>query len=100
MNQYFSEAVFKQNQFIVNINARFKPKLSVHGLLQLSWANANTGTATNSYNSPGLRPRQLCLAQHGLPDGQLHRAKWGITFNPFLVAQSGRPFNLVTPFTT
>ena len=43
----------------------------------------------------GLRARRLCLAQHALPDGQLHRP-WGISFNPFLIAQSGKPFNIVT----
>ena len=25
-----------------------------------------------------------------------YTAPWGITFNPFLIAQSGRPYNIVT----
>ena len=67
------EAVFKQNQFIVNVNARLKPTFSVMGYYNLNCANADTGTASNSYNlTPGLRPRRLHLPQHGLLHGQLH----------------------------
>ncbi len=51
VNQYFSEAVYKQDQLIVNVNARLKPTFSVMGYYTLSFANADTGTASNSRGS-------------------------------------------------
>ena len=98
VNQYFSEAVFKQNQVIVNVNARLKPTFSVMGYYTLSWANANTGTASNSWNLTQDYGRASFVSRNVVFLMANYTFKWGIVFNPFLVAQSGRPFNLVTPF--
>ena len=98
VNQYFSEAVFKQNQVIVNVNARLKPTFSVMGFYTLSWANANTGTASNSWNLTQDYGRASFVSRNQVFLMANYTFKWGIVFNPFLVAQSGRPFNLVTPF--
>ena len=46
----YPEAVFKQNQLIVNVNAHFTPNFSVTGFYNLTYANGDTGTASNSYN--------------------------------------------------
>ena len=98
VNQYFSEAVFKQNQIIVNINARLKPTFSVMGFYTMSWANANTGTASNSWNLTQDYCRASFVSRNMVFLMANYTFKWGVVFNPFLVAQSGRPFNLVTPF--
>ena len=85
VNEYFPEAVFKQNQMILNVNARISPNFSVFGFYNLSFANTD-GRAGDSLEllqpQPGLRPRGFRLAQHGFHDGQLH-GPWAIRFNPF-----------------
>ncbi|HEV2483954.1 MAG TPA: hypothetical protein VGT08_00310 [Terracidiphilus sp.] len=50
VEEYYPEAVFKQNQLMVNINARITPKMSLSGFYNVTSAHSNTGTASNSYN--------------------------------------------------
>jgi hypothetical protein len=101
VNQYFPEAVYNQNQIIVSINARFSPKLSVQGFY--NWTKGNSdggggGNPTNSYNlsqdygrAGFIHPQMLFLMGN-------YNAPWGLVFNPFMVFQQGRPFNLTTPY--
>ena len=97
VNQYDSEAVFKQNQLIVNVNARLSPNLSLSGFYNLTYANSDTGTASNSYNliqdyrRAGFASRNMVFLMGN------YTGPFKITFNPFLLAQSGRPYNFVTP---
>ena len=96
--QYYSEAVFKQNQLITNFNARFSPKLSLFGFYTLSWANGDSGgISSNPSDSANLKVdygraafdvrNQMFLVGNW-------SAPWGLRFNPFVVAASGRPFNI------
>ena len=96
VNEFYPEAVFKQNQLIVNINARFSPKFSVMGFYNLSFANADTGTASNSYNLKQDYGRAGFVSRNMLFLMGNYTGPWGISFNPFLIAQSGRPFNITT----
>ena len=101
VDQYFPEAVLNENQVIVNINARFSPKLSVLGFYAGSWANSDGGAGSNPSNSydlrqdygraPFIRPQWLFLMGN-------YNGPWGITFNPFLIAQAGRPYNVTSPY--
>ena len=101
MDQYFPEAVLNENQVIVNINARFSPKLTVLGFYAGSWANSDGGAGSspsNSYNlrqdygrASFIRPQWLFLMGN-------YNGPWGITFNPFLIAQAGRPYNVTSPY--
>ena len=95
-DEIYPEAVFKQNQLIVNLNARLKPTLSILGFYTANFANGDTGTASNSYNllqdygrSAFVRRQMVFLMGN-------YTGPWGITFNPFLIAQAGRPFNIAT----
>jgi hypothetical protein len=96
IDEIFPEAVFKQNQIIVNVNARIKPTLSILGFYTANFANGDTGTASNSYNlkqdygSAGFVRRNMLFVMGN------YTGPWGISFNPFLIAQSGRPYNLTT----
>ncbi|MGC1463526.1 MAG: carboxypeptidase-like regulatory domain-containing protein [Terracidiphilus sp.] len=96
VDEFYPEAVFKQNQFILNLNARLTPAFSVMGFYTYNDANGDTGTASNSYNllqdygrSAFVRNQMVFLMGN-------YTAKWGITFNPFLIAQAGRPFDITT----
>ena len=96
--QYYSEAVFKQNQLITNFNARFGSKLSLFGFYSLSFADSDTGGVdSNPSNSANLKldygraafdVRNQVFIMGGW------NAPWNLRFNPFIVAASGKPFNI------
>ena len=98
VQQYDSEAIFKQNQLIVNINALLTPNLGLSGFYNLTSANSDTGTASNSYNLIQDYRRASFASRNMLFLMGNYTAPWNITFNPFLIAQAGRPYNFVTPY--
>jgi len=95
VDQYFPEAVFKQNQVIVNLRAQFTKNLSLMGFYNVTNAHSDGGgSPTDSYNlkqdygrAGFVRPQMVFLMG-------TYNAPWGLSFNPFLVAQAGRPFNV------
>ncbi len=101
VEQYFPEAIFNENQLIANINARFSPKLSLMGFYTASWANSDGGNGSNPSNSynlmqdygraPFIHPQWLFLMGN-------YTGPKGITFNPFLIAEAGHPFNISSPY--
>jgi hypothetical protein len=96
VKEFYPEAVFKQNQMIVNINARLSPKFNVTGFYDLSFANSDTGTASNSYNLKQDYGRAGFVSRNMIFLMGNYTGPWGISFNPFLIAQSGKPFNITT----
>jgi uncharacterized membrane protein YgcG len=97
VDEFYPQAVFKQNQLIVNINAKFTPNFSIMGFYNFTVADSDTGTASNSYNLSQDYGRAPFAARNMLFLMGNYTGPWGITFNPFLIAQAGRPFNIVTP---
>src|ERR1035437_9417939 len=96
VDEFYPEAVFKQNQMIANVNARLTPNFSVTGFYNLNFANGNTGTASNSYNLSQDYGRASFVRRNMIFLMGNYTGRWGIMFNPFLIAQSGRPFNITT----
>ena len=97
IQQYYPEGIFKQDQLIVNVNARLTRSFNVSGFYNWTQANSNTGTASNSYNlmqdyrrAPFAQTNMLFLMGN-------YTDRFGITYNPFLIAQSGRPYNFTSP---
>jgi hypothetical protein len=97
IRQYYPEGIFKQNQLVVNVNARLTRSMNISGFYNWTSANSNTGTASNSYNlqqdyrrAPFAQANMLFLMGN-------YTDRFGITYNPFLIAQSGRPYNLTSP---
>jgi hypothetical protein len=96
IDETFPEAIYKQDQVILSVNARVTRRFSVNGNYTLNWANTDTGTASNSYNlsqdygRAAFAPRQqvFLMANYSGP--------WGVTFNPMMVAQAGKPFDITT----
>jgi hypothetical protein len=98
VEQFDPEGVFKQNQVIVNVNARFTQRFSVMGYYNMTYAKSDTGTASNSYNlTQDYRPAAYA-ARNSVFLMSNYAGPLGITFNPFLIAQAGRPYNVVTPY--
>lgn len=101
VQQYYPEAVFNESQVMLNINARVTPSFNVVGFYNASWANSDGGAGSNPSNSYNLmqdygraafiRPQWLFLMGS-------YTGPWGITFNPFVIAQQGRPYNITTPY--
>ncbi len=101
VDQYYPEAVFGENQIIVNFNSRFSQNLSLSGFYTASWAKSDGGEGSNPTNSYNLRqdygragfirPQWVFLVGN-------YSGKWGISYSPFIIFQGGRPYNLTTPY--
>ena len=98
IKQYLPEAVFKQDQVITNVNARITPNFSVFGFYNLAWANSDDagGTASNSYNLQQDYGPASFVSRHMVFMMGNYLGPWGLRFNPFIIARSGRPFNFVS----
>jgi hypothetical protein len=96
VREFYPEAVFKQNQLMMNIRANLSPKFSVMGFYNLTAANGDTGTASNSYDLKQDYGRVSWASRQMIFLMGNYTGPWGITFNPFLVAQAGNPYNITT----
>jgi len=93
--QFYPEAVFKQNQAIVSVNSKISKNLNLVGFYTLSYANGNgNGSASNAYLLDQDYGRAGFVTRNSVFFMANYSGPWGIRFNPFLIAQSGRPFNI------
>jgi hypothetical protein len=99
VDQFYSEAVFKQNQMIVNLNARISPKLSIVGFYNLTAANSDGGAGNSVSNSYDLNQdygRASFASRNTVFMLANYQGPWALRFNPFLIAASGKPYNITT----
>jgi hypothetical protein len=99
VNQFYPEAVFKQNQIIVNLNAHFSQNFGVTGFYNFTVANSDGGNGSNPTNSYDLSQdygRASWVARNMVFLMANYQGPWAIRFNPFLIAQSGKPYNITT----
>lgn len=96
--EYESTGRYNQNQFIVNLNSRFHQNFSVTAFYVLAKANSDAdGTNSfpaNPYDLSGEYGRASGDVRHRFVMNGTIRAPWGISLNPFVIVQSGRPFNI------
>ena len=96
--QYFSEAVYNQNQLFLNINAHFTKSLSLFGFYGLGFADSDTGgVSSNPSNSLNLKQdygRASFDVRNRLFLIGTYAAPHFFRFSPFIVANSGQPFNI------
>jgi hypothetical protein len=98
--QYFSEGVFRQDQLIVNGRVATGRHISLFGYYSLNFAKGDTSGAgafiTTPYNIAAdygrttfdVRNRAFIAGSVSLPHF--------IQFSPFMIAQSGNPYNITT----
>ncbi len=101
VDQFYPEAVFKQNQLIVNVNAHLTRKFSIFGFYNLTAANSDGGAGSEASNSYDLKQdygRASFVAHNMVFLMGDYQGPWGLRLNPFLIAESGKPFNLITPY--
>jgi hypothetical protein len=95
--QFQSGGIYHQNQVITNFNVRER-KLSLFGFYVLNFAKADTSGATY-FPSNQFEPRAdygrstFDIRQRFLLGGN-YSAPFGISISPFLVLNSGTPFNI------
>lgn len=98
--QYESAGIFKQNQLIVNANLRAGSKVSLFGYYTLNFANSDTiGTASFPSNQYDLAqdygPTAFDIRHRVFVSGTI-ALPHAIRLSPFIIANSGIPFNITT----
>jgi len=94
--EFYPEAIFKQQQVIASVNSKVTKNFNLVGFYTLAWANSNGagGNASNAYDLDKDYGRANFVSRNMLFMMANYQGPWGIRFNPFLIAQSGRPFNI------
>jgi hypothetical protein len=99
--EYESAGIFRQNQLIANFNVRAGARLTLNGYYALNFANSDTGGPTSFPSNPydiladygrasfDTRDRVFLGGTVSLPKG--------FRLNPFMIFNSGTPFNVTVP---
>jgi hypothetical protein len=116
--QYESAAVFRQNQLITNFRVNLGSRLSLFGFYSLSYANGDTGAGastggatsmfmmsapptvnflSNQYNILADYGRTAFDIRHRFAMGGSIGLPYAFRLSPFILATSGRPFNITVP---
>lgn len=100
INQYESSGKFRQTTMFIGFNSRLNPNLSFSGTYILSKTQNDTdgGFPVNSYDLSGEWGRASFDVRHRFTlFGTYNNPKlWKLAFNPFLVLNTGAPFNITT----
>ena len=95
--QYQSGAVYRQDQLLANVNTRLR-NLTLFGFYALSFANANTTGSTfhptNPFNTQVDYGRASFANTNRGVIGGSYTPRYHITLSPFLIANSGTPYNI------
>jgi hypothetical protein len=93
-----SAGLYNQNQLILNVNTKVNRDISLTGSYMYNRAMSNTdGLGTlpaNPYSMAGEYGAASTDIHHRVSLGGTITAKWGIRFNPLLIANSGPPFDI------
>ncbi len=94
---------YRQAQVFIGFNSRLNPQFSLSGNYSLSKTmNDTDGQGASlfprdSYNLNGEWGRATFDVRHRFSIFGTYNSKlWKLVFNPFIVASSGRPFNIIT----
>jgi hypothetical protein len=95
-----SGGIFNQNQLITNVRTQPTSKISLNGFYMYGHAESNTdGIGTlqaNPYSMAGeYGPSSLDVHHRAFLGGNI-ATKWGFRLSPFVVINSGAPFNILS----
>lgn len=102
INQYESSGKYRQSMFTVGFSSRLNPNISLQGNYTLGFQRNDTdgggGFPVNSYDFTGEYGRGSGDVRHRFTMfGNINTPKlWKLSFSPFVVANSGPPFNITT----
>jgi hypothetical protein len=96
--QYFSEGVFNQNQLIVNGRVQTSKRVSLFGYYSMNSAHGDTSGAGAFLSTPGNIKADYGRTMFDVRNrvflaGSITLPKY-IQFSPFMIAQSGNPYNV------
>jgi hypothetical protein len=95
-----SSGLYNQNQVISNFNAKLNSGVSLFGFYVFNRAFSNTdGVGTfpaNPYSMAGEYGPAATDVHHRVAIGGSINLKWAVRISPFVVMQSGAPFNITT----
>ena len=101
--QYESSGKFRMSQTFVGFNSRLNPRISLNGNYFLAKASGDfdgfgaTGLPMNSYDLSIENGRTTGDVRHRFTlIGTITSPWWGLVFNPFIIANTGPPFNITT----
>ena len=93
-----SAGLYNQDQFIVNVNTKANSAISLFAFYVLSKAQSNTdgiGTSpANPYDFSGEYGPASNDVRHRVTAGGSVALRWSVRISPYLVAQTGAPFNI------
>jgi hypothetical protein len=93
-----SSGLYNQNQLISNVNAKLNSGLSLFGFYVYNRAHSNTdgiGTfPSNPYSMAGEYGPAATDIHHRVTIGGSINLKWAVRISPFVVMQSGAPFDI------
>ncbi|HEY0161071.1 MAG TPA: carboxypeptidase-like regulatory domain-containing protein [Edaphobacter sp.] len=97
--QFQSGAVFRESQLMVNGNARFR-NVTLFGFYGLSYGDANTSGAgffpTSNTNTKADYGRATFARRNFGVIGGTMQLPYAIAASPFIIAQSGTPYNITS----
>jgi hypothetical protein len=95
-----SSGLYNQNQLITNVNSKVNSLISVFGSYVLNKSMSNSdGLGTfpaNPYNFAGEYGPAATDIRHRFLVGGSINTKWNVRFNPYVILQSGAPFDITT----
>lgn len=98
--QFESTGVMNQNQFMVNFNSRMSRNFTIFSFYVLNKAKSDTDGVTtfpaNPLDFSTEYGRAFNDIRHRFMFGGNIAAPLGLRLNPFIIATSGRPFNITT----
>jgi Carboxypeptidase regulatory-like domain/TonB dependent receptor len=96
--EYESSGRYNQNQFILNFNSRFSRNITMNAFYVLSKSNSDAdgigSLPANPYDFSTEYGRASGDIRHRFVMTGTIRTLWGVSLNPFVIVQSGRPFNI------
>ena len=98
--EYESSGVLNQQQLILNFRTTVSQKISLFGNYRLGFAKSDTDGAGSfpsySYDLSGEYGRSALDVRHNFFVGGSIALPWKFRASPFILASSGRPFNITT----
>ena len=96
--EYESTGTLDQNRLNVNIRNFYSQKFSVFANYSLGFANSDADGAGSfpsySYDLSGEEGRSSFDIRHSFVIGGNFTMPWNVSLSPFIIANSGRPFNI------
>jgi hypothetical protein len=93
-----SSGLYNQNQLISNVNSKLNAGFSLFGFYVFNLARSNTdGIGTfpaNPYSGAGEYGPAATDVRHRVTVGGSINLKWAVRISPFVVMQSGAPFDI------